>query len=177
LLIHLSSYFADVVNVSMGDSVASVTKISTAGLTDCYGFLINGEYLRSSFCWLEHQPYYDDSDTSSPPQLLCEITQHFVENMKKDLPKVFSSSNIDLRQTSNLILLVAGCLQEFPDYVRNALALLQQPFHQELLGLCSMDPEVHHSMQHLQCRTIITAPIGYSLSEEADERAYAAGKS
>jgi hypothetical protein len=161
----------------MGKSKESVNKISTSGLTGCYGYLITGEYLQSSFYWLEHQLYSDDPDTSSPSQLLYEIMERFVEKMKKKLAKIFPSSNIDLREISNLVLLVADGVQEFPDDVRNALALLQQLFHQELLGLFSNDPEAYHLMQQLQGRTTITAPVGYTISDETEDLAYVVGKS
>ncbi len=60
---------------------------------------------------------------------------------------------------------------------RYALALLQQPFDQELLGLFPSNSEVYHLMQQLQGRTTITAPVGYTLSDETEDLAYAAGKS
>ncbi len=154
-----------------------MNKISTSSLTGCYGYLITEEYRQSSFCWLEHQPYSDDPNTSSPSELLYEIMEGFVEKMKKTLVKIFPLSNIDLREISNLILLVAGGIQESPDDVRNVLALLQQPFHQELLGLFSNDPEAYHLMQQLQGRTTITAPVGYTISDDIEDLAYAVGKS
>ena len=179
ILVFTDSFFlyrVGQVDVRMGEAKASETKISTAGLTGCYAFLITGEYQRSPFCWLEHQPFSMGPNTSAPPTLLHQIAKRFAKDMKPCLQEIFRSS-INLADVTNLALLVAGGLQEFPDDVRNALALLQQPFHQKLLGSFSTDPEVSHLVQHLQSRTIITAPLGYCLSDETEDRAAAAGNS
>ena len=66
---------------------------------------------------------------------------------------------------------MADGVQEFPDDTRMALAMLQQPFPQELLALWSEDSNVYHLAQHLQGKTTITAPLGYTVSDKAEDAA------
>ncbi len=100
--------------------------------------------------------------TSSSPELLCQIIQYFVTHVKTLLQTIFrlATNNIGLKETVNLSFLFTGAIQEFPDNVHNALALLQQPLHSELLCIFPKNSEKLYLVQHLQypgrtirCRT------------------------
>ena len=100
-----------------------------------------------------------------------------VKNIMDNLQLTFPSKPIKLENMSNISLFICGGIQQEPDYVRLAFALLQQPLDPEVIKLfpASSSPELLLCLK-LNYRTTIITAVSFLLPDEVEDMAAIAGK-
>lgn len=169
--------FTGDVMIDVDEMGCSYSSITTTGLANCYGFLIDGKYGNVPFCFLDHHSYSVDQQTPyTLTEILHSLIKDLADNTKEHLINLKLFEKFDFKKIQNVTLLVCGGIQENPDHYRAAFALLQSPIDQQLLAQFSGNPDGQHLCQQLNYRTFIIDAVGYLLSDEMEEMAAAAGK-
>ncbi|CAF2054414.1 unnamed protein product [Rotaria magnacalcarata] len=154
----------------------SDSSITTTGLTGCYGFLIDIKHDDNSFCFLEHHSFAVDCSTQSTlPEILLSLIKDLVKHITETLKSTPGSKSIEFKKISDASLFICGGIQQNPDYIRLAFALLQQPLNPETLGIFQAETSEFYLLQRLNCRTTIIDAVSFLLSDEIEDIAADAG--
>jgi hypothetical protein len=167
-----SSQFTDDVFVDVDETGSSFTSIYTKDLTGCYGFLVNGDYRGSPFCFLNHHSYSINQKTLlTLPEILFSSIKDLVSDIKSTLKKILKLEQAIIRKDflSNLSLFVGGGIQQTPDFVRLGFSLLQNQLDLAVINSFPPNSEELYVCQQLNYRTTIIDAVGYLMSEEHEE--------
>lgn len=167
-LISFFQFIGDVF-VDVTENKPSLSSIYTKGLAGFYGFLVDGDYDGSPFCFLHYLNEPINPNTSLKlDEILC--------NLKVSLNNTLQSKKIILNESSifNLSLFVGGSLQATPDFVRMAFSLLQNQLDLAVKNKFEPNSEELFICQQLNYRTTIIDAIRYLLLDDVED--YAAKK-
>ena len=126
---------------------------------------------------MNHHSVAVNQDTSSTlAEILLSLMNDLVKSIMYNLQLTFRSKTIDFKKISNISLFICGGIQQEPDYVRLAFALLQQPLDPEVIKLFpASSPELFLCLQ-LNYRTTIITAVSFLLPDEVEDMAAIAGK-